>query len=62
MHAREVRLTLLGLVEDYVVTYTPSPEFDVEFTAPELPDRPGAVRPPGELPAFSPHSKLTRSF
>jgi ATP-dependent DNA helicase RecQ len=37
------RLTVLGLVEDYVVTYTPSPRFDLEFTAPELPDRAGAV-------------------
>jgi len=37
------RLTVLGLVEDYVVTYTPNPQFDVEFTAPELPNTPGAV-------------------
>lgn len=37
------RLTVLGLVEDYVVTYTPNPQFDVEFTAPELPDKQGAV-------------------
>jgi len=37
------RLTVLGLVEDYVVTYTPNPRFDVEFTLPELPDRAGAV-------------------
>ena len=37
------RLTVLGLVEDYVVTYTPNPQFDVQFTAPELPNSPGAV-------------------
>ncbi len=37
------RLTLVALVEDYVISYTPSPKFEVEFTAPELPDRPGAV-------------------
>ncbi len=37
------RLTVLGLVEDYVVTYTPNPRFDVEFTAPELPNHAGAV-------------------
>ena len=37
------RLTLLGLVDDYVVTYRRNPYFDVEFRLPESPDRPTAL-------------------
>ena len=37
------RLTVLGLVEDYVVTYQPNPRFDVGFSLPESPDRPSAL-------------------
>ncbi len=37
------RLTLLGLVDDYVVTYRPNPRFDVEFLLPESPDTPIAL-------------------
>ena len=33
------RLMVLGLVDDYVITYTPNPRFDVEFTAPEITNR-----------------------
>lgn len=37
------RLTLLGLVDDYVVTYQKNPRFEVEFTLPTSPDRPDAL-------------------
>lgn len=37
------RLTVLGLVEDYVVTYQPNPRLDVEFSLPDSPDRPNAL-------------------
>ena len=37
------RLTLLGLVDDYVITYRRNPYFDVEFLLPESPDRPAAL-------------------
>lgn len=32
------RLMLLGLIDDYTVTYRPNPHFDVEFVLPESPD------------------------
>ena len=37
------RLTVLGLVEDYVITYQPNPRFDVEFVLPQAPNRPGEL-------------------
>lgn len=37
------RLTLLGLVDDYVVTYRRNPYFDVEFLLPESPDSPAVL-------------------
>lgn len=37
------RLTVLGLVDDYVITYARPPRFDVEFTLPELPDQAEAL-------------------
>jgi very-short-patch-repair endonuclease len=37
------RLTVLGLVDDYVITYARRPRFDVEFTLPEWSDQPEAL-------------------
>ncbi|MCX7258624.1 MAG: hypothetical protein NTZ64_18410 [Polaromonas sp.] len=37
------RLTLLGLVDDYFVTYGRKPYFDVEFILPKSPDSPAAL-------------------
>jgi superfamily II DNA helicase RecQ/very-short-patch-repair endonuclease len=37
------RLTVLGLVEDYVITYRPNPRFDVEFLLPESPGTPSSI-------------------
>lgn len=37
------RLTLLGLVDDYVITYRRNPYFDVEFLLPESPDSSAAL-------------------
>lgn len=37
------RLTLLGLVDDYVITYRRNPYFDVEFLLPESPDSPSVL-------------------
>lgn len=36
------RLTVLGLVGDYAATYRPA-KFDVQFTLPESPDKPGTL-------------------
>jgi len=37
------RLKVLGLVEDYVITYQPNLHFDVEYSLPESPDQPAFV-------------------
>jgi ATP-dependent DNA helicase RecQ len=37
------RLTVLGLVRDYAVSYTPRPNFIIEFALPDIPDTQEAV-------------------